>query len=85
MNRQTGSFLAFHKDKRSETLFEYTDFKDVGSQGNPNARIVVLSKHLRTSDGKFVQWRAKGVYEILDTGEILTSDVTDVGRSKVEP
>jgi hypothetical protein len=72
MNRQTGSFLAFHKDKRSETLYEYTDSKDAGLQGDPNAKIAAPSKHLRTSDGKFGQWRGKGVYEILDTGEILT-------------
>jgi hypothetical protein len=76
MNRQTGSFIAFHKDKPSETLYEYTDFKNAGLQDDPNAEIAT-TKHLRTSNGRLVQWKGKGIYEILDTGEILTSDAPD--------
>jgi hypothetical protein len=39
MNRQTGSFIAFHKDKPSETLYEYTDFKNAGLQDDSNAEL----------------------------------------------
>ena len=77
MERHTETFVAFHEeDKRSETLHVFTEFKDAGSQDDPNAKIATF-KQLRTSDGRVVQWKKKGVYEILDTGETLTSDALD--------
>ena len=76
MKRQTGTFVAHHADKRPETLYVYREFKHVGTHDDPNAEIPTF-KEIRTSRGQVCRWKKKGVYEILDTGEILTSDHSD--------
>jgi hypothetical protein len=72
MNRQPDRSLLFTKINEVRLFTNKLTLRMRAHREDPNAKIAAPSKHLRTSDGKFVQWRGKGVYEILDTGEILT-------------
>lgn len=75
MKRRTGTFTARGEDNRNYTIYEYTDFIDVGSLGDNSNQPVVGSKELRTSDGMAVIQIEHGVYKIVVTDLILHSDL----------
>jgi hypothetical protein len=74
MKRRTGIFTARGDDGQSYTIYEYTDFIEARSHDDPTAQSPGLTE-LRTRDGMAVNWRGKGVYQILTTGVILKSTV----------
>lgn len=73
MKEHTGSFLAYHKDGRCVNLNIYTDMINAGTFDNPKAVIPGL-KEIKTDDGLSVNRLDKGKYQIVITGEVLTSD-----------
>jgi hypothetical protein len=73
MKRHTGTFTAQDKTGKIHTVHEYTDFIDAGTLDDPSATIPGL-KQLRTSDGQVLNYKQKGVYEIVATGIILKSN-----------
>ena len=73
MERQTGTFTAQDQTGKIHTIYEYTDVMDVGTLDNPSATMPGM-RRLRTSDGQVVNYKQKGVYEIVATGVILKSN-----------
>jgi hypothetical protein len=63
-------FRAQGDDHKSYTIYEYTDFYDASSHHGPAAEIPGL-KELLISDGTLVNYKEKGVYQIVTTSVIL--------------
>ena len=70
MRRRTGTFTAQGDNHKSYTIYVYTNFYDASSHNDPTAKVSGL-KELQTSDGAPVNWKEKGIYQIVTTGVIL--------------
>jgi hypothetical protein len=70
--RKKGSFLAKNAQGRSR-LYVWVHITDVGHILDPYAEIEGTIE-IRTESGRNVRVIAKGQYEIVQTGEVLTSD-----------
>ena len=75
MKRLTGTFMARGDDHRVYTIYEYTDFVDAGNHDDPSAEIPGL-KELQTSNGAPINYKEKGVYQIMSTGVVLRTDAS---------
>lgn len=58
---------------KTYTLHVYQNYVREGTRENPD-RPIPTTKVLQLSNGQSVNYREKGVYQIVDTGERLTSD-----------
>jgi len=67
-----GSFTAVDEEGHEHTIHIYVDVVDAATMGDPNAEIEGL-KSLKTEDGGNVNRLEKGKYQIVQTGQILTS------------
>lgn len=74
--RHIGSFEANDSTGNSRTVHVFTDIISAGSMGNPNAELEGI-KSLETADGLSVNFLGKGKYQVVQTGEILTSKSDD--------
>ena len=68
-----GSFEAFNVEGVTRLIYVYADILDASSHGNPNAEIEGI-RSLRTRNGQHVNRLDKGKYQVVETGEMLTSD-----------
>jgi hypothetical protein len=68
-----GSFEAYNAQGVTRWIYVYVDILDVSSPGNPNSEIEGL-RNLRTKSGHHVNRIDKGKYQVVETGEMLTSD-----------
>jgi hypothetical protein len=71
--RQKGSFKAKDAKGRSYRLYVWVHIIDVGDKLDPDALIEGMIE-LKTESWETVSVIAKGRYEIVKTGEMLTSD-----------
>jgi len=71
--RKKGSFIAKNAQGRSRLLYVWVHITDVGHILDPDAEIEGMIE-IRTESGRNVRVIAKGQYEIVQTGEVLTSD-----------
>jgi hypothetical protein len=71
--RQKGSFIAKDAKGRSHRLSVWVQIIDVGDKLDPDALIEGMIE-LKTESWETVSVIAKGRYEIVKTGEMLTSD-----------
>src|SRR5262245_44708391 len=71
--RKKGSFIAKDAQGRSRLLYVWVHITDVGHILDPDAEIEGVIE-IRTESGRNVRVIAKGQYEIVQTGEVLTSD-----------
>ena len=67
-----GTFRAKRQNGETVILHVFQDFHEAGSRAGRN-RIPGL-KNLETDDGEHVNYLEQGKFEIVDTGEVLTSD-----------
>jgi len=74
MKRRTGTFTAQGNDHQIYTIYEYTNFEDTRSHNHSLTAEIPGSRDLLTSDGEPVDWKEKGVYQIVTTGVILRRD-----------
>jgi hypothetical protein len=70
MKRITRMFRAQGDDHKSYTIYEYTDFTTLAPHDDSTAEIPGL-KELLISDGTPVDYKEKGVYQIVTTSVIL--------------
>ena len=77
MKRRTGSFTAQGDDHKIYTIYEFTDFEDIRTHDDYATVKIPGSRELRTSDGTPVNYKEKGVYQIVSNGMILRSDALD--------
>jgi len=71
--RQKGSFIAKDSQGRSRKLYVWVHIIDVGDRVDPYAVIEGMIE-IKTERGQSVSIIKKGQYEIVQTGETLTSD-----------
>jgi len=71
--RQKGSFIAKDSQGRSRKLYVWVHIIDVGDRVDPYAVIEGMIE-IKTESGQSVRIIKKGQYEIVQTGETLTSD-----------
>ncbi len=71
--RHKGSFIAVDEDGHEHRLHVLVEIIDAGSKDDTNAELEGL-KRLQTDDGRPVNRRGKGKYEIVESGKVLTSD-----------
>ena len=71
--RHKTSFPAQDQEGKTHRLEVFVEILDVGIHGNSNAEIEG-SMSIKTSGGHSVNRLEKGKYEIVQSGEILTSD-----------
>ena len=74
--RISGTFQARSDDDREHTVLIVTEYLRGGTYDDPHA-VVEGPKVLRTADGARVRRLDKGVYQLVDTGEILRSAAPD--------
>ena len=67
MKRKTDEFVVITDSGQKYTIYEYTNFIDVGTFQNPKATIPGL-REFRTSDGMAVNILKEGSYEIVQLG-----------------
>lgn len=67
------SFDAVGANGSRKRLDIFVDIIDAGHFGDPDAEIEGM-KAIRTSDGESVNWLGSKKYQVVSTGEILTSD-----------
>jgi len=72
MRRHEASFDAIDEQGRRHRLHVYVDVLDVGTFGDPDATIDGL-RSIETDDGDPVNSLGEGRYEIVTTGQIVTS------------
>lgn len=70
------SFEAWDGRGITHTLHVYQKQISAATRGDPTATIPGM-KRIVTSDGDSVNWRGRGEYEIVQTGEILRSTESD--------
>lgn len=70
---QKQSFSAVDAAGKRKILHVLVDIIDAGHYGDPDAEVEGM-KAIRTSDGKSVNWLGSKKYQVVETGEILTSD-----------
>jgi hypothetical protein len=68
----TGSFTAVGDDGSPVMVDIFTEIVDVGTFGNPDAEMEGL-KRLLTADGHHVNRLDKGKYQVVNTGQHLSS------------
>jgi hypothetical protein len=71
--RHKGSFIAKDAEGRSHRLYVWAHIIDVGDILDPDAVIEGMIE-IKTERGQRVNVIAKGEYEIVETGEVLTSN-----------
>jgi hypothetical protein len=71
--RQKGSFIAKDSQGHSRRLYIWAHIIDVGDILEPDAFIEGMIE-IKTESGRSVSLIKKGQYEIVGTGEMLTSD-----------
>ncbi len=71
--RQKGSFMAKDSQGHSRRLYVWAHIIDVGDVLGPGSVIEGMIE-IKTGSGHTVSVIAKGQYEIVQTGEMLTSD-----------
>jgi len=71
--RQKGSFIAKDPQGHSRRLYVWAHIIDVGNKLDPDALIEGMIE-IKTEIFQSVNVIAKGEYEIVPTGEVLTSD-----------
>jgi len=71
--RKKGSFIAKDAQGRSHRLNVLVHITNVGHILDPDAEIEGMIE-IRTESGQNVRVITKGRYEIVETGEVLTSD-----------
>jgi hypothetical protein len=67
------SFPARDGQGRTRSLDVFVEVQDARTHGKPKAEVEGLSI-LKTREGQHVNRLEKGKYQIVETGEILTSD-----------
>ena len=70
--RQKGSFIAKDSQGRSRRLYVWAHIIDIGDAQDPDAVIEGMIE-IKTESGQSVGIIKKGQYEIVQTGEMLTS------------
>jgi hypothetical protein len=73
---QKQSFDAVDADGNRKKLRVFVDIIDAGHFGDPDAEIEGM-KAIRTSDGESVNWLGAKKYQLVSTGQILTTDDPD--------
>ena len=81
MRRRTGTFTAQGDNHKSYTIYEYTNFEDTRSHNHSLTAGIQGLKEFLTSDGEPVDWKEKGVYQIITTGVILGFSAPDAPYS----
>ncbi len=71
--RRKTSFPAQDQEGRTHLLEVFVEILDVGTLANPNAEIEGLMS-IKTRGGDSANRLEKGKYEIVQSGQILTSD-----------
>ena len=71
--RHKGSFIAKDAEGRSRRLYVWAHIVDVGHVLDRDALIEGIIE-IKTESGQSVSVIAKGIYEIVETGEMLVSD-----------
>jgi hypothetical protein len=71
--RQKGSFIAKDSQGRSRRLYVWVHIIDIGDTHDPDALIEGMIE-IKTESGQSVSVIEKGQYEVVQTGEMLTSD-----------
>jgi hypothetical protein len=71
--RHKSTFPAWDESGLEQTLHVYVDTPDDGHTGAPHAEAEGLP-NLRTEEGYHVNYLEKGKYQVVATGEILTSN-----------
>jgi hypothetical protein len=71
--RQKGSFVAKDNQGRMYRLTLWVDIQDAGTMRDPHAELEGLTS-ITTESGQHVNRIDKGKYQIVATGQILTSD-----------
>jgi hypothetical protein len=69
-----GSFVAKDQRGRKTTIVIWSEREIVPPTFSSPAREVEIVQHLRTTDGKHVNREDRGKYQVVETGESLTSD-----------
>ncbi len=70
--RRTRSFVAYREDGGEVTIDEFRDFNEVSTTDSIDE--IPGMKMLMTNDGQHVNRIGKGKYQIVETGQILTSN-----------
>ena len=70
--RHGGSFIAVDEGGTEYQLHILSEIIDAGTKDDPDAELEGL-KRIQTDDGRLVNHKGKGKYEIVESGEILTS------------
>ena len=73
MWKKTHTFTARGEDGREVTLYEYTEVVPAPTMGDPDATLDGMPSY-KTEDGESVNSNGNGIYEIVNSGEKLTSD-----------
>ena len=76
MERLMQQFEATDEQGTTRRLMVYQDFVDAATMGNPNVEVPGL-KRIVTEDGQNVNRLETGKYQIVQTGEVLTSSAPD--------
>ena len=71
--RRKGSFIAKDSQGHSRRLYVWVNIVDIGHKLDPEA-LIEGKIELKTDSFQRVNVMAKGEYEIVPTGEVLTSD-----------
>lgn len=72
MQRHDATFAAHDEDGHLHTLHVYIDILDASTFGNPNTEVEGL-RSISTDSGDPVNRLDKGRYQVVTTGQILTS------------
>ncbi|MGD0768462.1 MAG: hypothetical protein ABSB42_09750 [Tepidisphaeraceae bacterium] len=75
-HEQKQSFDAVDDTGNRQTLHVFVDIIDAGHFGDPDAEIEGM-RAIRTNDGKSVNWLGAKKYQVVSTGQILTSNDPD--------
>lgn len=70
------SFDAIDANGNRKRLHVFVDIIDAGHFGDPDAEVEGM-KAIRTSEGESVNWVGAKTYQLVSTGQILTSDDPD--------
>jgi hypothetical protein len=74
--QHTGTFTAYSETGREYAIHIYTEFDDARTHEDPYG-VVAGVQTFRTPEGLEVYRRAKGEYQVAQTGVILRSDAPD--------
>jgi hypothetical protein len=71
MERLTESFVATGERTGKCTVNIYTKFVNTSTHDGQSE--MATTKRLTTSDGRVLNYKGKGLYQVVDTGEMLKS------------